>query len=327
MVEICRRLDGIQLAIKLAAARIKALVGRGDCPAAERRDSSASSRAVSRTAMPRQQTLQALIDWSWELLADPEKVLLRRLAVFAGGWTLQAAAAFTRSPDQLWVRSIWQADTLDGLGQLIDRSLVLVDRRGSTRYGLLETIRQYAIERLAISGEAPVLRHDTWRTFSTWPVEAVPQLRGPRRSRMVGAARRRGRQSSLGPGLGSSRPTSEARRTSGPAVALNWYWRSRSVGSESLEFLARASKPGSAAPPTGSRSKGPVSATSFLSGLFCGGFPYREPGAGGPRRSVRAEEAFAFARQVDDPETWTGDPRGAECRLKPSRNVERFPEL
>jgi predicted ATPase len=137
---VCRRLDGLPLAIELAAARVKVLT-----PAAlERRLGQALELLVdgARDLPARQQTLRATLDWSYELLPEPERALLARLAVFTGGWTLEDAEA------------VLGGATASGLASLVDSSLV---RRGGSpeapRFGLLETIREYALERLRAEGE------------------------------------------------------------------------------------------------------------------------------------------------------------------------------
>jgi non-specific serine/threonine protein kinase len=151
VVEICRRLDGIPLAIELAAARLRVL------SVAQIRDKlgdrfrllTAGSRAISR-----HQTLEATLQWSYEHLAPDEQSLLRRASVFAGGWTLEAALAVAGLNEG-------EIDLLDRLGRLIDKSLIAVERNadGSTRFTMLETVRQYAQGRLRESGEA-IAAHD-----------------------------------------------------------------------------------------------------------------------------------------------------------------------
>src|SRR5204862_4713684 len=102
----------------------------------------------SRTALPRQQTLRALIDWSYDLLSETEKALLRRLSVFAGGWSLEAAEAVCSGD------GIEEWEILDLLTQLVDKSIAIAERDGdASRYRLLETLRQYGAEKLATSGE------------------------------------------------------------------------------------------------------------------------------------------------------------------------------
>ena len=152
VAQICRRLDGIPLAIELAAARIKVL--SVDEIAARLDDRFSLLTAGSRTAIPRHQTLRATIDWSYELLTEPERILLRRLAVFAGGFTLEALEAVCS-------QGMLPRDILDLLGRLVDKSLVVVDdasKTSETRYRLLETIRQYALEKLVETNEAPAVR-------------------------------------------------------------------------------------------------------------------------------------------------------------------------
>jgi predicted ATPase/DNA-binding SARP family transcriptional activator len=152
VAQICQRLDGIPLAIELAAARIKML--SVDEIAARLDDRFSLLTAGSRTAIPRHQTLRAAIDWSYELLTEPERILLRRMAVFAGGFTLEAAESVCSG-------GMKRSDILDLLGRLVDKSLVIVDeisKVSETRYRLLETIRQYALEKLVGIGEASAIR-------------------------------------------------------------------------------------------------------------------------------------------------------------------------
>ncbi len=155
VVEICHRLDGIPLAIELAAARVRAL------SLAEIRDSLHDRFRLltggARTAVRRQQTLRASVDWSHALLTEPERVLFRRLAVFLGGFDLDAAQAVGGGGD------VERFQVLDQLSLLVDKSLVVafetgLDSGGRTRYRLLETVRQYALEKLGESGEADAVR-------------------------------------------------------------------------------------------------------------------------------------------------------------------------
>jgi non-specific serine/threonine protein kinase len=160
ITQICHRLDGIPLAIELTAARVKVLSVE---QIAERLDDRFRLlTGGSRTALPRQQTLRALIDWSYQLLSEQERLLFRRLAVFVGGWTLEAAEAvcgFGR---------IESVDVLDLLTHLVDKSLVIVENDGKeSRYRRLETIRQYA-EKLLKSGSRRCDRHlDYFRTIAS----------------------------------------------------------------------------------------------------------------------------------------------------------------
>ena len=155
--EICRRLDGIPLALELAAARLNALTARQ--LAARLDDRFRVLTGGSRGGLPRHQTLQAAIEWSHDLLSDAERVCFRRLAVFAGGCTLEAAEAVL--PDALLsAQAVFEAVTA-----LVDRSLLTTEERsGSMRYGMLESVHQFARRRLAEAGEQDALsqRHLAW---------------------------------------------------------------------------------------------------------------------------------------------------------------------
>ena len=149
--QICTRLDGIPLAIELAAARVKT-VSVQDI-ATHLGDRFRLLTGGSRTVLPRHQTLRALIDWSYQLLTDAERIVLRRLAVFAGDWTLDAARAICAGD------AIDAQDVLDALTRLVDKSLVVLSPRSEARrYTFLETIRQYAVERLEDAEESAAVR-------------------------------------------------------------------------------------------------------------------------------------------------------------------------
>jgi predicted ATPase/class 3 adenylate cyclase len=169
VVDICRRLDGIPLAIELAAARVRALSVQNI--ASRLGDRFGLLTSGNRTALPRQQTLRALIDWSYDLLTEAECLLLRRLAIFAGGWTLEAAEAVGAGGD------IDQSDVLDLLTALIEKSLVAVETSGG-RYRLLETVRQYAQDRLNESGDADVTRTQHLTFYLALAEGARPGLAG-----------------------------------------------------------------------------------------------------------------------------------------------------
>jgi predicted ATPase/class 3 adenylate cyclase/DNA-binding CsgD family transcriptional regulator len=151
VAEICARLDGVPLAIELAAARVRAL------SLAEILDSLHDRFRLltggARTAVRRQQTLRASVDWSHALLTEPERVLFRRLAAFLGGFDFDAAKTVAGSGE------VQRYQVLDQLTLLVDKSLVVADDSGGrTRYRLLETVRQYALEKLGESGEADAVR-------------------------------------------------------------------------------------------------------------------------------------------------------------------------
>jgi non-specific serine/threonine protein kinase len=142
VAQLCQRLDGIPLAIELAAARVKLFTPQ---QIAERLDDRFKLlTGGSRTALPRQQTLRALIDWSYLTLNETEQNVLRALAVFSGGWTFEAAESIAG-----------EIEAMDGLSGLVNKSLVNVEEKeGESRYRYLETIRQYAMEKLLESGES-----------------------------------------------------------------------------------------------------------------------------------------------------------------------------
>jgi predicted ATPase len=151
VAEICRRLDGVPLAIELAAARVRALSLAEILEGLHDRFRLLTGGA--RTAVRRQQTLRASVDWSHALLSEPERVLFRRLAVFLGGFDLEAAQAVAGGGD------VARYQVLDQLTLLVDKSLVVAEKTsGRTRYRLLETVRQYALEKLGESGEADAVR-------------------------------------------------------------------------------------------------------------------------------------------------------------------------
>ena len=244
VVDICQRLDGIPLAIELAAARVNVLSveeiaqGLGD-----------RFRLLTggrRTAVPRQQTLQALIDWSWDLLDESDQRLLRRLSVFAGQWTLEAATEVTMGAraegeadgaDRPIVTADARLATLDGLSRLADRSMIVVERGETTRYRMLETVRQYARDRLVAADEASALRTRHLRHYAAIAGEAAAALRGPAE---VAWLRR------LDPEVDNLRAALDWAFESDPDAALSMsramleYWRSRSVGAEALDRVDRA---------------------------------------------------------------------------------------
>ncbi|HZP83186.1 MAG TPA: tetratricopeptide repeat protein [Chthonomonadaceae bacterium] len=171
---ICHRLDGIPLAIELAAARVRSLTVEDIHIKLDQRFRLLTGG--SRTALPRQQTLQSLIDWSYALLSEAEKALLCRLSVFSGGWTLEAAERVCAG------KSVEEWEVLDLLTGLIDKSLVVAETSGmSVRYRLLETVREYGREKLLESGEEAVRERHT-DFFLQWVEAAEPHFYGPEQS-------------------------------------------------------------------------------------------------------------------------------------------------
>ena len=169
VARICHDLDGIPLALELAAARVRAM--SAELIAEHLTDRFQLLKSGDRTALPRQQTLRATIDWSYELLTPPERALLHRLSVFAGGFALDAAEAVGAEGD------VAAGDVLELLGHLVDKSLVAFDAQVD-RYKLLETVRQYALERLAESGEGARSRDRHLRFYVSLAERARGELNG-----------------------------------------------------------------------------------------------------------------------------------------------------
>jgi tetratricopeptide (TPR) repeat protein len=181
VAQICYRLDGIPLAIELAAARIK--VFSAEQIAARLTDRFRLLTGGSRTALPRQQTLRGAIDWSYSLLSEPERSMLRRVSVFAGGWSYEAAESVC-SDDAGAVREpplLPAADILDLLTRLVEKSLVAeAEKDGEARYRMLETIRQYARDKLLESGEGERVRALHLKFYVGFAEQFAPEAFGPR---------------------------------------------------------------------------------------------------------------------------------------------------
>ncbi len=171
VAQVCQRLDGIPLAIELAAARARVLAVE---QIAARLDGCFRLLAAgSRTALPRHRTLRATIDWSHELLSEEERALFRGLSVFAGGFTLEAVEAVCAG------EGIEEDEVLDLLSHLVDKSLVVVEERGGeARYRLLETVRQYGHEKLLESEAAEAIRRRHASFFLALAEEVEPKLKG-----------------------------------------------------------------------------------------------------------------------------------------------------
>jgi predicted ATPase/DNA-binding CsgD family transcriptional regulator len=173
VAEICRRLDGMPLAIELAAAQIRSLSVKEIAKRLDNRFQLLTGG--SRTAPPRQQTLASTVDWSYDLLSGEEQKVLQRLSVFAGGITLKTVEIVCLEED------VESAEVLETLSHLVDQSLVTVDRleRGEIRYHLLETIREYAFDKLAQSKELETLRNRHLDFYFEFAREAELGIRGP----------------------------------------------------------------------------------------------------------------------------------------------------
>lgn len=170
VAEICHRLDGIPLALELAAARARAL--SVDAIAARLNERFRLLATGDQTVLPRQRTLRALIDWSYDLLSEPERLLFQRLSIFAGGWTLEAAEQVGAGGE------IDAADVIDLLTRLVEKSLVVMEA-GGERYRMLDTVRQYAQERMKGSPDEATARDRHLHHFVALVERARPELFGP----------------------------------------------------------------------------------------------------------------------------------------------------
>jgi non-specific serine/threonine protein kinase len=252
IVRICTRLDGIPLAIELAAARVAAL-GLNEID--ERlNDRFRLLTGGGPVALPRQQTLRATVDWSFSLLSEPERVLFRRLAVFAGGWTLAAAediGLVSGVGSQVSVRGDGAArpptsdtryltpdpDVFDLLANLVDKSLVIADEAsGSVRYRLLETMRDYAWEKLRVAGEEALIRdrHRDW--FAALADEGEPHLHGGEQAMWLSRLEREhdNFRAVLAWCLSGERDPATGLRLAG---ALAWFWRLRGHLTEGRRWI------------------------------------------------------------------------------------------
>ncbi|WP_046564580.1 BTAD domain-containing putative transcriptional regulator [Micromonospora sp. HK10] len=218
VVRICRALDGMPLAIELAAARLRALT-------AQQVDTRLDDRfrlltGGSRTALPRHQTLRAVVDWSWDLLDDGERALWRRLATFAGGATLDAVERVCAAvrPDPPGAAP----DVLDGLSALVDKSLVVAGGTAEPRYRMLETIREYGLHRLAEAGETDAVRRAHAAEYLALAEAAEPELRGA--AQLDWLRRLSTDHDNLHAGLRYAITTGDALTAVRYAAALGWYW-------------------------------------------------------------------------------------------------------
>jgi len=278
IVDICRRLDGIPLAIELAAARVRAL--SVDKIATRLDDRFKLLTGGDPTAMPRQQTLRASIEWSYELLSAPERMLLRRLAVFSGGWTLEAAEAIAGGGE---VEQ--SASAVEILANLVEKSLVAVDSRGE-RYHLLETVREYALEQLRESGEEDAVRDRHLAFFMDFASKARPELVGPQQASWL-ARLDQERENLLSAHAWCARATEGQEMGLRLVATLKQYWLRRGLLGLAygvmLEALARA--PGRSRPRC--RTLFDAGQIGFFMGLY------------GEARS-HLEESIAIAREVGE---------------------------
>ncbi len=233
VAEICQRLDGLPLAIELAAARIRLLPPSALLARLEQRLPLLTTGA--RDAPERQRTLRDTIAWSHELLTPEEQTLFRRLGVFAGGWTMEAAETIAGTDSGL--------DIFSGLEALIDKSLVRQsgDATGDPRFGLLETIREFALEQLVAAGEADEVRtlHATFFLALTEGLaNGLWQSTEPRLLDQLAVE-----QDNTRSALDWLNRRGELEMCLRLAVGLGWFWLIRGLGSEGRSWLERAVAP------------------------------------------------------------------------------------
>ncbi|MCO5970663.1 BTAD domain-containing putative transcriptional regulator [Actinoallomurus soli] len=219
---ICRRLDGMPLAIELAAARLRTMTA---AQLADRLDDRFRLlTGGSRTALPRHQTLRAVVDWSWDLLDEPERTLLRRLSVFAGGATLES------------IEDVCGGDVLDALTGLVEKSLVEIDATG--RYRVLETIRAYGAERLSEAGEAQRIRRAHAHHFLGLAETAEPRLRT--RDQLRWLDRLTAEYDNLHSALRWAIEIQDAALALRYVAALGWFWLLRGMRLEGQQLAGEA---------------------------------------------------------------------------------------
>ncbi|WP_189228097.1 AfsR/SARP family transcriptional regulator [Streptomyces flaveolus] len=222
--EICRRLDGLPLAIELAAARLRMLTPRQIADRLDDRFRLLTSG--SRTVLPRQQTLRAVVDWSWDLLDEEERDVLRRLSVFAGGCDLTAAEA------------VCGPAALDALGSLVDKSLVVAAPSGSDgmRYRLLETVAEYAGERLDEAGGRPAAERAHLTYYRELARTTDPLLRGPEQLPAIERLERE--YENLRTALRHAIAERDEQEALSLALSLVWYWQMRDLRVEARNWFS-----------------------------------------------------------------------------------------
>ena len=242
VTEVCWRLDGIPLAIELAAARIKVL--SPEQIAARLNNRFRLLTGGGRSLLPHHRTLQAALDWSYDLLGPHERTLLRRLSVFSGWCTLEAVERIC-SDDGVAVE-----DILDLLTSLVDKSLVIVEqKRGEARYRLLETVREYSLDRLVEADEAVERRNRQLRWYANLAERAEPELQGPHQEMWLGRleAEHDNVRGALEWGMTEEGEAEPALRL---AAAIRWFWEIRGYWREGRNWLEQiVVRAGIAAPP------------------------------------------------------------------------------
>jgi predicted ATPase/DNA-binding CsgD family transcriptional regulator len=232
VAKVCGRLEGIPLALELAAAWVGTLSLEQILQRLT--DSLGLLTRGGRTAVPRQRTLKGTLDWSYELLSEPERVLFCRLSTFAGGWTLEALEAVGSGG------GIEEGAVLDLLTGLVEKSLVMVNRgdEGGVRHRLLEPVRQYALEKLEESGEVEFTKRAHAGYFLALSEEAEPELLGPRENQWY--ERLEEEHDNIRAALSWALKGADPELGLGLAGAIWWFWHRHGHLSEGLRWLERA---------------------------------------------------------------------------------------
>lgn len=232
MARVCRALDGIPLAIELAAARLRTM--SLDQLANRLDDRFRLLTGGSRTALPQHRTLRSVVDWSWDLLSDAERVLLRRLAVFAGGASLAAA-------EQVCVGgAVEQWEVLELLTTLTEKSLLLVASDNEPRYRMLETIKQYAGDRLVEAGEADSTRRAHLTYFTELAATAEPRLR--RADQLEWLATLETEHDNITLAMRGALAAGDTPGAMRLAAAAGWYWWLGGHKAEGMELVTAAAE-------------------------------------------------------------------------------------
>ncbi|GGP75902.1 AfsR/SARP family transcriptional regulator [Streptomyces sindenensis] len=240
--EICRRLDGLPLAIELAAARLRMLTPRQIADRLDDRFRLLTNG--SRTVLPRQQTLRAVVDWSWDLLDAAERAVLRRLSVFAGGCSLAAAEEVCALPAGPGGPAVDSLDVAALLGSLVDKSLVVAapGDDGEMRYRLLETVGEYAGERLDEAGERDAVGRRHLVHFRELARTTGPAMRGAGQRAAIAAIRRE--YENLRTALRHAVAARDEHEALCIVLSMSWYWMLRDLRADARQWAESASSLG-----------------------------------------------------------------------------------
>jgi predicted ATPase/DNA-binding SARP family transcriptional activator len=235
--EICRRLDGLPLAIELAAARTRGLTVR---QIADRlNDRFRLLSGGNRVAVARHRTLRAVVEWSWSLLTADERWLLEQLSVFAGGASVESA-------DAIWTAAGRRGDTVDLLAALVDKSLLQLVNASTPRYRMLETIREFGVDRMAERDELAAARARHAEHFRDWAVSVEPLTRTS--EQMVWIARFNDERDNVFAAIQHLMDTGAADDAVTLAMAMGWFWTMRGEHAVAVTWLGDAlSVPGGTA--------------------------------------------------------------------------------